>query len=361
MNTKYLRYKLFNTPFSEYFARVKTGYKHYIQNYPTTILLQTVTACNLPCTHCFINNFGKEIVDGKKNIMGMKDFTVLLGKIEKAVKHAEYMNFSSFEALLNKHLFQMMEAVLAINPKMKFPFLSNAMLLTPENISKLKKMPITEINISLDGLKKETVEAFKTGVDHSKILEAFCNLEKEGMIDKVAVTFVAHKQNISELPDYVDFVHSLHIKRIYVNNLMSFTGLHKGRYLYSPAGNAYAENIFKEAVQRVRKNGMEIWLPGMIPEVTGCTQPEVLFINYNGDVAPCDYLAVSTPFEYFGDVQISKPVIYGNVYKEDVLAIYRSKRADEFRKMHRANTLPPECSHCIDGYGLMCSKRRLFN
>lgn len=361
MKADYILYKVFNTDPKQYLQRLKSGYKHYVLNYPTTIVLQTVAACNLPCTHCFINNFGKEVVDGKKNIMKLEDFKVMLTRIKPAVAKAEYFGFSSFEALLNKQLFEMMHEVLLINPKMKFPFLSNAMLINDEVISKLTKLPITEINISLDGLYKETVEAFKTGVDYNQILNAIMQLSKAGMIDKVAVTFVAHKNNIEELPDYVNFVHSLGVKTIYLNNLMSFTGLHKDMYLYTEVGNERAQHLFDKAVQNIKRNGQKIWLPKLAPKMSGCTQPEVLFINSNGDVAPCDYLAVSTPFEYFGSHKISKPVIYGNVLKDDVLKIYQSARADGFRKAHRKGTLPTECDHCIDGFGLMCSKRTLYN
>lgn len=360
MRAEYFLYKVFNTDPGQYLEKLKSGYKHYVLDYPTTIILQTVAACNLPCTHCFINNFGKEIVDGKKNIMKMEDFMIMLKRIEKAVQKAEYFGFSSFEALLNKHLFEMMDEVLKVNPKIKFPFLSNSMLMKDGVIEKLTKLPITEINISLDGLYQETVEAFKTGVDYNQILTAIMQLKEHGMIDKVAVTFVAHKDNIEELPDYVNFVNSLGVKTIYLNNLMSFTGKHKGLYLYTENGNDRAQEIFDEAVVRVKKNGQRIWLPKLTPKVSGCTQPEVLFINSNGDVAPCDYLAVSTPFEYFGSHKISKPIIYGNVLKDDVIDVYRSASAASFRKAHRKGVLPDECDHCIDGYGLMCSKRTLY-
>lgn len=358
---KYILYKTFNTRSGEYLQRLKSGFRHYVLNYPTTIVVQTVASCNLPCTHCFVNNFGKEIPDAKKTIMKLDDFKILLKRIEKVIRKADYMGFSTFEALFNKQLFDMMAEVLKVNPKIKFPFLSNSMLLTEENILKLKQMPITEINISLDGLKKETVEAFKTGVDHGQIINAIKTLGKHGLSHITAVTFVAHKDNIAELPDYVDFVNSLDVKRIYVNNLLSFTGHLKGKYLYTEHGNAYAESIFRETVKRVKANGQEIWLPGLKPEINGCTQPETLFINYNGDVAPCDYLSASTPFEYFGDVKVSKPVVFGNVFKDDALEIYRSQQASNFRKMHRNNKLPGPCDHCIDGYGLMCSKRKLYS
>ncbi|MEJ7611026.1 MAG: radical SAM protein [Ferruginibacter sp.] len=360
MKTSYFLYKVRNTKLKDFGARLRTGFRHYIKNYPTTIVVQTVNACNLPCAHCFVNNYGEEVVDGKKNIMQLKDFKVMLGRIGEAVKNAEYFGFSSFEALLNKDLFEMMEEVLKINPRIKFPFLSNSMLITDGVIEQLKKMPVTEINISLDGLYKETVEAFKTGVDYNKILTAIMKLKEHGMIDRVAVTFVAHKNNIEELPDYVNFVNSLGVKRIYLNNILSFTPLYRDAHLYSEKGNPAVQNIFDEAIKRVKNNGQEIWLPKLVPEVRGCTQPEVLFINNNGDVAPCDYLAVSTPFEFMGSRKVSKPVIFGNVLRDDVLEVYRSARADAFRRTHRKGQLPEECDHCVDGYGLLCSKREVY-
>jgi MoaA/NifB/PqqE/SkfB family radical SAM enzyme len=360
MKTDYILYKIRNTEPREYLTRLKSGIKHYVLNYPTTIILQTVSACNLPCTHCFVNNFGTEVKDGKKHIMQLDEFKKILKRIAPAVKRAESFGFSSFEALLNKHLFQMMEEVLKINPKITFPFLSNAMLLTDENIQKLKKVPITEINISLDGLYKETVEAFKTGVDYNQILKAIMRLKEEGMIDLVAVTFVAHTNNIAELPDYVNFVNSLGVKTIYLNNILAFTAKHKAMHLYTKDGNATVQALFNEAIKRVKANGQKIWLPNLKPTVKGCTQPEALFINYNGDVAPCDFLAFSTPFEFLGSQKTVSPVIFGNVYKDDVLEIYRSKASSQFRQTHRNFKLPEACDHCIDGYGLMCSRRTMY-
>jgi MoaA/NifB/PqqE/SkfB family radical SAM enzyme len=361
MKASYIAYKLFNTKPQEFVHRLKTGFRHYILNYPTTVIVQTVAACNLPCTHCFINNYGKEIVDGKKKIMQLDEFNKMLKTMPNIVKNASYFGFSSFEALLNKDIFEMMEAVLAINPKIKFPFLSNSMLLTEENILRLKRMPITEINISLDGLYKETVEAFKTGVDYNQIIKAIMDLQKNGMSSITAVTFVAHKDNINELPDYVNFVNSLGVKTVYVNNLMSFTGLHKHLYLYTKNGNNSAKAIFDTTIANIKQNKQTLWLPKLQPSEAGCTQPEALFINSNGDVAPCDYLAVKTPFEYFGSQKTSAPTIFGNVWQNNALSIFRNKQAKFFRKMHRNGKLPDACDHCIDGYGLMCSKRTMYN
>jgi MoaA/NifB/PqqE/SkfB family radical SAM enzyme len=354
--------KIQRLPPDKLYARLKLGIKKEILNSPQYITLQTVSACNLGCKHCFINNYGDEIEDGQIQIMKMTEFKKILARIMPIVKNAEYFTFSSFEALLNKHLFEMMDMILAINPKIKFPFLTNTMILTDEKIKKLEQYPIPEISISLDGKSKEVVESFKTGVDYDKLIDALKRLGKSSFKDRVAVTFVAHKKNIHELPDYVDFVNSLGIKLIYVSNLLSFTKNNATEVLYSPDGNSEAQELFNEAIQRAKKNNQTIQLPELKPILKGCQACETFFIDTNGNVAPCDFLAVTTPFTLFGNTIKNPPQIYGNVLFDDPLEIYRSERYTAFRNAHRlGKELPDVCKNCIDGYGLMCSNRKVYS
>jgi radical SAM protein with 4Fe4S-binding SPASM domain len=256
----------------------------------------------------------------------------------------------------------MMDHLLTINPFLQFPLLSNAMLLSEETITQLKKYPVPEINISLDGMTKEVVESFKTGVEFNAIIDALKKLKDSTLRDKVAVTFVAHKHNIHQLPDYIDFVHSLGVKLIYVSNILTFTEKTAHLALYTKKGNVTAQQLFDEAVRRARKNKQTIQLPQLQPSLKGCQAVEAFFIDSNGNVAPCDFLAVSTPFTLFGTTQRNPPQIFGNVLFDDPIEIYRSERYQNFRKAHRlANKLPEACKNCIDAYGLMCSNRTVYN
>jgi radical SAM protein with 4Fe4S-binding SPASM domain len=234
------------------------------------------------------------------------------------------------------------------------------MALTKDKIDKLEDYPISEINISLDGCSKKVVEDFKTEVNFETVIETIKNLKSSRLKDKVAVTFVAHKNNIHELPNYLDFVNDLGVKVIYVSNILTFTRDLEHLSLYSSLGNDYAENIFLEAIKRAKKNNQILSLPRLKPEKIGCQAVETFFIDINGNISPCDFLAVSTPFTLWGKTVQNPPIIFGNIFKEQPLEIYRSMQFANFRRLHRiSKVLPSQCENCIDAYGLMCSNRKL--
>ena len=350
--------KIKNTPSHQIRSRLIAGVKKYISNQPYHISLQTASACNLKCKHCFINDYSISIHDGKIKIMQFHDFILFVERLKPIIKNASHFQFSTFEAIMNKHLFRMMDVLLEINPKIKFPFLSNTMLLNDELIQQLTRYPISEINISLDGCTKQTVENFKTEVSFEKIIDTIQRFKQTSLKDKVVVTFVAHQNNVHELPDYVDFVNNLGVKQIYVSNILTFTPELSELALYTKTGNNDAQALFDEAVKRARRNGQHISMPRLKPELMGCQSCESFFIDINGNVAPCDFLAVSTPFTLWGETAQNDPVIMGNIFEQDPLEIYRSKKYKDFQKAHRTGkNLPKECVSCIDAYGLMCSNR----
>lgn len=350
--------KLRRIPPDQLLKRSFLGIKKYLTGYPYYITVQTVSACNLKCKHCFINDYHTEIHDGVIKIMKLDEFERFAERLTPLIRHASFFTFSTFEAILNKYLFQMMDKILEINPRMQFPFLSNTMELGPDKIRQLEKYPISEINISLDGYTKKTVEDFKTEVVFEKIIETIGLLQQSSLRDKVAVTFVAHRNNVQELPDYVDFVARLGVKRIYVSNVLSFTSSLAPLTLYGPEGNAAAQALFDEAVRRARQNKISLSMPRLKPEKLGCQATEAFYVDIKGNVAPCDFLGVTTPFTLWGKTTSSPPLFFGNIFKEDPVKIWRKAAAQQFRKAHRlGKQLPSQCVNCIDAYGLMCSNR----
>ncbi|MEO6730274.1 MAG: radical SAM/SPASM domain-containing protein [Ferruginibacter sp.] len=353
--------KISRIPKSEFFSRLLLGAKKYYANYPATIVLQTVSACNLQCKHCFITNYGIEITDGVTKIILFDEFKTLADRLKPMIRKSNFFVFSTFEAIINKDLFKMMDYLLEINPRLKFPFLSNSMQLTAEKIALLEKYPLNEINISVDGTTKDVVEGFKNGVEFDKILQALDRLSKSKLKDKVAVTFVAHKNNIHQLPELLNMVNKYNIKSVFVSNLLSFTKENRDMVLYTKEGNPAVEKIFEESIRIARKNKQVLELPLTKPKLKGCQAVESFFVNHNGNVSPCDFLAVTTPFTLFGETITNPPMVYGNVLFDDPMDIFRSNTATDFRKKHRlAKDIPAACTHCIDAYGLMCSNRTVY-
>jgi MoaA/NifB/PqqE/SkfB family radical SAM enzyme len=350
--------KIRRIPPGQLFPRVFLGMKKYLTQYPYYLSLQTVSACNLKCKHCFINDYHTEIHDGVIKIMKPEEFERFAERLRPLITHAAYFTFSTFEAILNKHLFRMMDRILEINPAMKFPFLSNTMELSEEKIRELERYPVSEVNISLDGYTKKTVEDFKTEVVFERIIDTIRLLRESSLRNRLAVTFVAHQNNIHELPDYVDFVSGLGVGQIYVSNILSFTRQLAPLALYTPEGNTDAQALFDEAVRRAGRNRINISMPRLKPEQMGCQTTEIFYVDIKGNVAPCDFLGVTTPFTLWGKTTSHPPVFFGNIFEQDPLSIYRSEKARSFREAHRlGRELPVPCRNCIDAYGLMCSNR----
>lgn len=350
--------KLKHLPRHKFKERVLLGVKKYLQDYPYFISIQTVSACNLKCKHCFINDYQTHIHDGITKIMKFDEFVLFAERLKPMLKKASFVTFSTFEAIMNKNLFNMMDVILDINPHMQFPFLSNTMLITQEKIDMLSKYPVPEVNISLDGYTKKTVEDFKTEVEFEQIIDTIKLFKKSPLKDKIAVTFVAHKNNIAELPEYVNFVHALGIKQIYVSNILTFTTELAGMELYTKEGNVYAQQQFDLAVANAKRNGQRINMPRLKPEHLGCQATETFFIDIKGNVAPCDFLGVTTPFTLWGKTVQNPPLIFGNILTDDPVKIYRDPAFKAFRRKHQlGKDLPEVCKNCIDAYGLMCSNR----
>ena len=80
-------------------------------------------------------------------------------------------------------------------------------------------------------------------------------------------------------------------------------------------------------------------------------------INEKGDVSPCILLARKTPFELFSKSDTVKPVIWGNIFDDDPLSIWKNKKSVQFRKMLKNNIVPYECSLCPNAYGVIHSSR----
>ena len=360
--TKIFLKKIRHLPKDKLRERMLLGVKKYIQDYPYYISIQTVSACNLKCKHCFINDYQTHIHDGITKIMKFEEFVLVAERLRPMLMHASYVTFSTFEAIMNKSLFNMMDVILQINPKIQFPFLSNTMLITQEKIDELCKYPVSEVNISLDGYTKKTVEDFKTEVVFEKIIDTIRQFKNSALKNKIAVTFVAHKNNIEELPEYVNYVNALGIKQIYVSNILTFTNELAGLELYTKEGNPVAQTLFDKAIDNAKRNGQKINMPRLKPEQLGCQAVETFYVDINGNVAPCDFLGVTTPFTLWGNTLQNPPMLFGNILKEEPIEIYRKPAFKAFRRMHQlGKELPAECKSCIDAYGLMCSNRIIHN
>jgi MoaA/NifB/PqqE/SkfB family radical SAM enzyme len=331
-----------------------------ILGYPSSIVLQTMSGCNLKCRHCFLSQFGADIPDGPRGSIDFNEFVSRAKKISPFIRRATAFHFSGFEALLHKDLFRMMEFTLSLNPGITFPIYTNGNSFGDNTVVMLSKFPVPEVVVSLDGMKKETVEAFKTGSSFARTVQAIKDLKAGLPNSEVKTVFVMHRDNMNEFPDYMDFVCSLGIKTVFVTNLLCFSKDLANLALYRKNGNPEAEAILRTAVEKARRNGQELHLPLMRPEPLGCQQCLGLFIDIQGNVCPCDYLSVKTSFFLFDNENHPEPVVFGNILTGDIKKIWFGKGFSAFRAMHKKAHIPGQCGCCTDAYGMLCSRRKVF-
>jgi len=326
--------------------------------YPEAISVEIMNKCNLECKHCRVSYHGNVMDDVNPTFMTFECFTKIADRIFPLIKKAYRFQFSTVEPLFHKDIFKMMDYVSKYNKYIDLGILSNGMLLNERNINELMKRNVSSITISLDGYKKETVEAFKTNVDFDRLISNIQLLTKlcKNKIE-VNVVFVATKENIGELVEYVSFCKSLNIDRILVNGFQSFFPDSSHLYLYSKQGNPEVQEIFQRAYDKAKYNNINIEFPSLVAEPSGCSMHQTMIIDDKGNIAPCIYLARKTPFELFSESKVSDPVVWGNVFDEDPLAVWRSKDCVQFRTKSKSKETPDECILCAEAYGVCGSKK----
>jgi len=338
---------------------ISLGYSKLMYSlYPSIINVEIMNKCNLKCKHCRVTYHGNIMEEVAPGFLDYAYFTKIVDRISPLIKKAHTFQFSSVEPLFHKDIFKMMDYVSRYNKSIEYPLSSNGMLLTEKNINELLKRNIPSISISLDGCKKETVESFKTNTNFDRVvsnikrLKILCQKKIE-----VYTVFVATSKNIHEIVEYISFCKNLNIDRILVNGFVSYLPENSHLYLYSKQGNPEVNKIFRLAYDNAKKQNIDIEFPSLIAKPLGCGMYINMNINEKGDVFPCILLARKTPFELFSKTATVDPVIWGNIFDDDPLSIWRSRKNVQFRKMLKNKVVPNECSLCSNAYGVISSNR----
>lgn len=135
----------------------------------------------------------------------------------------------------------------------------------------------------------------------------------------------------------------LSVKKEFMSFLSEFSNL----YLYSKRGNEEVQKSFWKAYELAKKKNLLIYFPSLLLMLQGCGLDTLLFFNEKGEISPCIFLSYKTPFALFGQTKIVEPLIFGNVLKEDPLAIWEKKEFSDFREKLKTKALPNECVYVL--------------
>lgn len=159
--------------------------------------------CNLRCVHCYAQSedisYDNELKHEQclKMIDDLADFGVPV------------LLFSGGEPLVHPRLAEYAEY--AVKKGMRAVISTNGTLITPEKAKVLKKIGLSYVGISLDGLE-ETHDLFR-GLKGSfqKALQGIRNCQEAGI--KVGLRFTINKRNVHEIPGIFDLLEKMDIPR----------------------------------------------------------------------------------------------------------------------------------------------------
>ncbi|PKN69135.1 MAG: 12,18-didecarboxysiroheme deacetylase [Deltaproteobacteria bacterium HGW-Deltaproteobacteria-12] len=160
--------------------------------------------CNLKCIHCYSNsadmNYPDELTteEGKKLIDDLAQFG------------SPVILFSGGEPLLRPDLIEL--AQYATDRGMRAVISTNGTLITKEIAARLKKIGLSYVGVSLDGLEK-THDRFrgKKGA-FAAALDGLRNCREAGV--KVGIRFTVNKYNLSDVPAMFDLLRKEKIERM---------------------------------------------------------------------------------------------------------------------------------------------------
>lgn len=293
--------------------------------------------CNANCKHCG-SSAEKKKYDGELTTEEIKNTFKQIANDMDASKIL--INVTGGEPLVRKDLCEVME--FATNELgFHWGMTTNGILLTEENIQKLKKANMETVSISIDGLE-ETHDKFR-GVPNSyqTIIENIKKLKQAGFVKHIQVTTVFHKENIDQLEE--------------LYQVMLGLGLDSWRLVsMDPIGRANENNDLlldgkemKRLLDFVKsnKNNKELELTYGCPGFLGLdyekevrkhyfycrTGINVASILYNGDLFVCP------------NVPRIKRLIQGNIRTDNFKDVWDNKYK-EFRSKDR--TKSDKCEKC---------------
>ena len=159
--------------------------------------------CNLKCVHCYAQSEDKDYDNEltREQSLSMIDDLAAFG--------VPVLLFSGGEPLIHPRLVEYAEY--AVKKGMRAVISTNGTLITKEKAETLKKIGLSYVGISIDGLE-ETHDKFR-GVNNSykKAMEAVKNCQAAGI--KVGLRFTINKRNVDDIPGMFDILEKMDIPR----------------------------------------------------------------------------------------------------------------------------------------------------
>lgn len=324
--------------------------KPFVPAAPFQVVWNITYSCNLRCKHCYAEAgnpgyYEMDTVEAKKCIDKFARWGVVV------------LALSGGEPLVRRDIFELVR--LSIDQGIYTAIATNGVLLTKEMCKTLRSAGVEYVQISLDGARPETHDAFRgvTGM-FDKTVKGIKNAVAEGFFVNVATTVTQY--NLTEVPQIIELCESLGVKWFMMYNFIP-TG--RGRFIIdNDLSPDERERLLKYLWGRLKYSKVSVLSTApqfarvaLQTEGLGCTKipthflnsdlPEKLSLlsdfiggcgagrfyiamNPNGDITPCVYF----------------PNIVGNILKDDPEELWSNLK--EFIDLRGRESLKENCGIC---------------
>lgn len=280
-----------------------------VDDYPTEVLIETSSVCNLNCIMCYRNFMPK---DYKYSIMDFGLFKKIIDECKKNKVAAVKLSWRG-EVLLNKNFVEMVKYAKEAGIK-EVSTLSNATKLTPKVSAGLVKAGLDQLIISLDGITKETYEKIRKGANFEETMTNIKRLieikgKRKKPIIRIQITEIP--ENKEEIDSFLEYW-GKRIDETAVSGFIDFSNVEEGK-------EPEIQDILKKAKGRLPCPSL--W--------------RRLAIMADGTVTICC-------------VDILGKLTLGNIKQQSLKSLWNSSHMNAYRKIHRERKLNSieTCKRC---------------
>ncbi len=265
--------------------------------FPKYFEIETIRACNARCSMCTVQEWQK-----RNNKMGEVLFSKIVGEMQKYNKWIERVCLSrNGEPLLDKKLPDRIKRLKEIGIKY-VTFSTNASILNEKKARELIESGLDDIRFSVDGIRKETFESIRIGLNYELIRDnclRFIQIRNSyGKSPKIHIRMTLQEKNKDEEKDWRDYWNS----KVSGTDIVSSKPMHSwGNQLKDYKGLDKEEKIYEG-------------LPCISPWSTMIT-------HFDGSVplCGCDY---------------NNKFLLGNINKSLIQKVWQSEKFEDVRGLH---------------------------
>jgi len=291
--------------------------------YPDKLHIFLTTTCNLRCVICRDHQYHDQI--NFENIY----------KLAQPIRHARVIGLTGWgEVFVYPRLDDVLDYIFSLNHRPHLLNIStNGTLLSADKARKLAGR-LDSLVISLNAASAEVYNRDMRGGDFTRTTDHVAQFMDALDLDdrqRVTLSFVAHRDNISDIPEFVRLAARLHVPRVHVQHYII------NRVDHIPLSLLNVKEAYNRQVDLAREAGRELNVEvsarkffeetGKNPDIA-CRFPfEEIYIEVDGKASPCCF---------------SGAYSMGNVYEEGFDAVWFGPKYQKLRKIRYL----PACKTC---------------